>query len=211
MGITAHFIDNNWSLQSITLQFNHIPEGHSGQELCSAFCEVLEEFQIERKVIKIIRYLIFIVKYFHFSINIWKIMGLTMDNASANGTFFESLKRRLSRKGIEMPLSEFVRCFGHVLNLACEDFLKEIEDITNKARNMSCWINRTPQRKEDFKRVVDARCELDTPLVAVSDNNTRWNSTFYMGERSIALRSVKLLFIKKTCFKFLILSIMLGI
>jgi hypothetical protein len=49
MAITAHFVDNNWELKHILLDFIEIYD-HSGQDLKNAFVSVLENFSIEKKV-----------------------------------------------------------------------------------------------------------------------------------------------------------------
>lgn len=49
MAITAHFIDNNWELKHILLDFIEIYE-HTGQNLKTAFVSALENFSIEEKV-----------------------------------------------------------------------------------------------------------------------------------------------------------------
>ena len=50
MAITAHFIDNDWILQHILLDFIEIHESHTGQNLKNAFLLRLESFLIENKV-----------------------------------------------------------------------------------------------------------------------------------------------------------------
>ena len=49
MAITAHFIDNNWNLKHILLDFVETYD-HTGQGLKNAFVSVLENFSIEEKV-----------------------------------------------------------------------------------------------------------------------------------------------------------------
>lgn len=50
MSITAHFIDNNWKLQHILLDFIEMFDSHTGQNLKNTFVLGLENFSIENKV-----------------------------------------------------------------------------------------------------------------------------------------------------------------
>ena len=50
MSITAHFIDNNWKLQHILLDFIEMYDLHTGQNLKNTFVLELENFSIENKV-----------------------------------------------------------------------------------------------------------------------------------------------------------------
>jgi hypothetical protein len=50
MSITAHFIDNNWKLQHILLDFIEMYDSHTGQNLKNTFVLGLENFSIENKV-----------------------------------------------------------------------------------------------------------------------------------------------------------------
>ena len=50
MSITAHFIDSDWALQHILLDFIEMHDSHLGQNLKNAFVLGLESFSIENKV-----------------------------------------------------------------------------------------------------------------------------------------------------------------
>ena len=56
MSITAHFIDDDWNLKHLLLDFIEINDSHTGQNLKNAFVLGLEKFSIENKV-----YLLFIL------------------------------------------------------------------------------------------------------------------------------------------------------
>ena len=56
MSITAHFIDNDWNLKHLLLDFIEINDSHTEQNLKNAFVLGLENFSIENKV-----YLLFIL------------------------------------------------------------------------------------------------------------------------------------------------------
>ena len=50
LGITAHWIDENWKLNQITLEFYHLEGPHSGENLAKAIFKVLKEYGILTKV-----------------------------------------------------------------------------------------------------------------------------------------------------------------
>jgi hypothetical protein len=51
MGVTAHYIDNEWNLQACTIDFMNLPGSHSGSTLYEAFVSVLNTFQLKHKVL----------------------------------------------------------------------------------------------------------------------------------------------------------------
>ena len=58
LSITAYFIDSNWKMQSIILNFVPISGAHSGENLKNSFVACLKNFAIQTKVSFLI-YIIF--------------------------------------------------------------------------------------------------------------------------------------------------------
>jgi len=50
LGITCHYIDANWKLHDVLLDFIHLEGSHSGENLASVFLKCLEEKKIFTKV-----------------------------------------------------------------------------------------------------------------------------------------------------------------
>ena len=50
LGITAHWIDSQWELKSILIDFVKLSGPHSGENLSEAFMTVLREFGVMTKV-----------------------------------------------------------------------------------------------------------------------------------------------------------------
>ena len=65
MSITAHFINQDWILQHILLDFIEIYDSHTGQNLKNTFVLGLESFSIEDKVI--FYFFIIIIKIIYFN------------------------------------------------------------------------------------------------------------------------------------------------
>ena len=104
--LTAHFVDNNWKLNSKILAFCKLEPPHTGEDLANKVFEVLTEWEIDRK-----------------------IFSITLDNASANDRMQELLGEQLRLQNSLLCDGEFlhVRCCAHVLNLIVQDGLKVAE------------------------------------------------------------------------------------
>ena len=97
----AHFVDSNsQTLRKALLGLRPVIS-HAGAEQATLLMSILHDFKIIHKV--------------------GYIMG---DNHGSNDTLCRSLKRHLSKERINWdPVHHRLRCIGHVLNLAVQDFL----------------------------------------------------------------------------------------
>ena len=50
LGITGHFVDSNWKLQSLLLDFVHIKTRHTGENLANALIDSMSSLQLSSKV-----------------------------------------------------------------------------------------------------------------------------------------------------------------
>lgn len=92
-------MDKDSSYQSKLLDFPHIDGDHSGLTLRNLLVKCLERLEIPFA----------------------KIMGITVDNALNNDTFFVWLEEY----GLSSVMNH-VRCLDHIMNLAVQDILKEL-------------------------------------------------------------------------------------
>ena len=53
LGITAHWINDNWVQQDITLGFELLKGSHTGEVLMDAFVKVVKQFNLQQKVMSI--------------------------------------------------------------------------------------------------------------------------------------------------------------
>jgi hypothetical protein len=106
--ITCHWIDESWKLHDALLDFKHVPGHHSGDVLGDEVFDILEEYSITEK-----------------------LFCITTDNAGNNGTMMRRVsKRLLEEKQINWdPKVHHISCLNHVINLAVQDFLKEIKGL----------------------------------------------------------------------------------
>ncbi|GBC52400.2 zinc finger BED domain-containing protein RICESLEEPER 2-like [Rhizophagus irregularis DAOM 181602=DAOM 197198] len=184
LGITIHWITNDWKLENTTLDFSHIEGPHSGENLASKLFEVLKEFEL-----------------------LQKILGISTDNASNINKMFSKFESICEYEGIEfIAKNQRVRCLAHIINLTVQNILKTLNEeapeneneilqentststlgVIAKLRTLIIKIRVSPQKKEKFKRQCIA---LNIkPLELIPDVKTRWNSTHNMIERAIILR-----------------------
>ena len=109
-GITIHFIDDDWILRSIALDLKPARGKHAGSDIAQIFHNVTEFYEISEKIV-----------------------GITLDNVSANTTFIEELEKILKSKSIEFDKEDqHFRCLAHIINLGVQDLLQLLEiDLEN--------------------------------------------------------------------------------
>jgi len=172
MAVTGHWIDEDFQLKSILLDFVAVPGRHDGLRLAAIFQEVVDDYELKGKII-----------------------GVTTDNASNNDTFITELLRQ---GYIDSPECNF-RCFAHVLNLAAQDallvciyflfsYIQELKGTLTEFRENIKAISASPQRLNRLQTICGL---LDPPLPYVEpilDVATRWNSVLDMILRGLRLR-----------------------
>ena len=207
-GITIHFIDNDWTLQSFALDLVASEGKHKGSDIAKLFFQVVKFFEIQDR-----------------------IQGITVDNASANETFMENLGVLMEKENFTFNHEDqHFRCYAHILNLAVQDILKlintpveedgkltieetediELEDIeTCEFVNTDC--NDDSERNGDFaglilkirntcKKIRQSEvltnklknfCEAVNVkyIKPILDVRTRWNSTCDMLDIAFKLKS----------------------
>ena len=112
-GITGHFIDDNWILQSLIIDFCQSRGEHTGKDIANCFLKVIDNYELSNK-----------------------IMGITVDNASANTKFMVELSGLLPSFDSE---NQHFRCAAHILNLSTQDmfsFLKIDDAESQNEKNM---------------------------------------------------------------------------
>lgn len=135
-GITIHYIDDEWKLNSTALDFIPSEGNHAGVDIAKIFYNVVNFFEV-----------------------IAKNGGMTLDNVSANSTFVEELVVLLRSKGIDCDIEDIhFRCLAHVLNLGVQDILKiikietekpMIEDIPGTEKDEDDEIDEDEENEED--------------------------------------------------------------
>ena len=106
MVITAHFIDSSWQLRKLIIGFKNVYD-HKGSTISKVLLDCLEEWGIKR------------------------LYGITVDNATANGSALRKFKEAFIEKNGDEALvldGKYLhfRCATHILNLIVKEGLLEI-------------------------------------------------------------------------------------
>lgn len=192
-GVIARWINDDWELCSTVLDLTILKGSHDGKNMASAFMSVLKDYKL-----------------------LAKVLSITTDNAGNMDTMFEELETLFAELGITFDSKNFrVRCFAHILNLACQAMIRSIGDgnpseypsdcesddeediakakqkpktlpVVAKMRKGVVAIRDSPQRREILARqCVAAKIQ---PKVVLRDVRTRWNSTHTMMVRAQELK-----------------------
>ncbi|KAL2942301.1 putative AC transposase [Bienertia sinuspersici] len=151
--VTAHWIDDDWVLQKRIVCFEAMEEAHNG-------------FNIKSRLVSC-------CKIFHL---IDKLFSISLDNATANTSAMQFLKKDPSIKLVLNGSLMHVRCCAHMLNLCVQDGLYELRTLAARSA----------------KRIFKQKCEeygLRKKVIAL-DTPTRWNSTYKLLHDAIAYRDV---------------------
>ncbi|SJL00252.1 uncharacterized protein ARMOST_03564 [Armillaria ostoyae] len=205
MAVTAHWIETKevhppnggdpylaLSLRADLIGFHRVPGRHDGEHLARAFLFIVDRLRIASK------------------------MGwISLDNASNNDTMMAFLETLLMQRGIEFDaIKRHIRCFAHIVNLACKAVLTAITNIdyahddadfvpqpgqpTNfmaacrrdpiaTARSVVRLIRGSSIRRQIFSEILESLNDVDN-LQLLRDVITRWSSTLLMIERVLYLR-----------------------
>ena len=124
MGLTGHWIDEDWKLHATTLDFLELGKSHTGIHLNEALMKVIDTYEIHHKM-----------------------LGITLDNASNNNIMIQEL----DANGSSFRSFHHIRCFAHVLNLGAQAALSVLAEDLEMLRNLIKKIRSTPLSEEKFK------------------------------------------------------------
>ncbi|XP_027368336.1 zinc finger BED domain-containing protein RICESLEEPER 2-like [Abrus precatorius] len=157
MSVTAHFIDNDWTLQNRLLRFTYVPTPHITEVLADVLCDCIFEWNLETK-----------------------LSTLTVDNCSTNVAMIAYIVEKLDHSSFILGGSLFhTRCCAHILTLIVKDGMSTIHGSIEKIRDSASVWTATPKREEKF---IDACRHSGVPYSKklVNDCRTRWNSMYLM-------------------------------
>jgi hypothetical protein len=113
LGVTAHYIDAQWTSHSLVLDFLPLCGSHSCDNLCDALMDVLDRAKI-----------------------LPKLLGVTSDNGVNMNKLMVEFEYECRDRGISFDKSQqHVRCAMHAVNLSAQTFLRELkaEPVDNNA------------------------------------------------------------------------------
>ncbi|GES86439.1 zinc finger BED domain-containing protein RICESLEEPER 2-like [Rhizophagus clarus] len=154
LGLTIHYIDNNWNLKNFLLDIISFTTRHTGNNIANAIKSVLTEFNLLEKT-----------------------LALTTDNESAMVVCGRIIAEELTRELNDQSFRHY-RCSAHILNLAAQQGIKIIDDEVVKIRELMKKIKHSTLRCDRLREL----CSIEnlTYYKPQLDVETRWNSTYYM-------------------------------
>lgn len=161
--LTGHFISDDFEMNSLILEFEHMPYPHDLPTIANFLVDAIQGLKIEGKVI-----------------------AITTDNASNNIPAIETFQNRLSLDLNSDVGFVHVRCVAHIINLAVKNALSKLDESISKVKEFVTIIKSSTARKEKFQRKQSRR--YNKCLDLKDDVPTRWNSTYLMLERAYSLR-----------------------
>lgn len=119
MCVTCHFINTDWKLQKRIIKFFVVETPHTGVAMFNTILNCIQDWCVEDK-----------------------LFGITLDNASANDTMVDMLKRNLVDKKALPVKGKLLcnRCSAHVINLIVKDGLKFIDSIVGNICDTNKYI-----------------------------------------------------------------------
>jgi hypothetical protein len=172
LGITAHYIDENFVMYSHLLAFERFAGAQDGANMANLVMKVLKEYNIAEK-----------------------LFCITTDNATNNDTMASYLELKLDEEfGVKWDQeTQHLYCLAHVINLVVNDFLDYIRDKTTDCKHILANIRTiavaTRRSTRRWERFQDACKESSMKPVSIPlDTDVRWNSTYRMLQRAIYLR-----------------------
>lgn len=164
LGITMHYITNNWTMKKCLLDFISIEGSHSAALILTKLTDVLQEFNISNRII-----------------------SLTTDNGSNMLACGRELANELEAGFFNFTFSHN-RCAAHIINLAVKAGMKYLDSSIVKLRKFVNKIKNSQLLIDDFKSI----CKIKNVkfLMPIQDVDIRWNATYQMIERQISTRDV---------------------
>jgi hypothetical protein len=157
LGLSIHYIDDEWILRHFLLDIIPFKVRHTGINIAEHIITVLNEFELMNK-----------------------ILGLTTDNESAMVVCGREIANQIQQDFNSLIFRHY-RCSAHILNLGAKQGLelvdKEVVNIRElmgklKNSNLMCDVLRNLCQVKSIQFRNSAR-----------DVETRWNSTYYMLQR----------------------------
>ncbi|KAL2480617.1 Zinc finger BED domain-containing protein DAYSLEEPER [Abeliophyllum distichum] len=112
-----------------------------------------------------------------------RVFTITVDNASADETAINDVKRKMLGWGNDGCILDgrymHMRCCAHIVNLIVCEGLKEAHDSIVSIRNTVKYVKSSPARYQKLKECANKE-KIECKSIVFLDVPTRWNSTYLM-------------------------------
>uniref|UniRef100_A0A8C5N3T4 BED-type domain-containing protein n=1 Tax=Gouania willdenowi TaxID=441366 RepID=A0A8C5N3T4_GOUWI len=159
LGITCHFLGDDWEMQSLSLTTMPLEERHTASNIADWLEEAATKFHIPFK----------------------KVKAVVHDNGANVVAAARILKERHGWAS--------VRCAGHTLNLVVQNTLKSNKTISSCVASARCLVEHFKKSELPCTKLKEKQQQMGVQQhMLVQDVSTRWNSTLHMLSRLLEQR-----------------------
>jgi hypothetical protein len=170
--LSAHYIDEKWTLQKNILNFLTLDTSYTEDLLPEVIIKCLDEWDID-----------------------CKLFALTLDDCSVDDDITIRIKERVSEKRPFLSTRQIldVRSAAHLLISIVQDVMDALHDVIQKIRESIRYIKSSQEVQGKFNE-ISQRAGINSQKALLLDNPLHWNSTYIMLETALEYRSAFSLF-----------------
>ena len=178
LGITGHYISDEWNLESVMLACNRITGRHTGDDIMMRYEEIIFDFGVREKVKHVITDSASSVKKGFLTLPGYEDVEEDHTRSECDDSGAEESERcssannSLDESDETQVLLENHACFAHVLQLVVQDGMAkagQIDAVIKRSSSLVSFVRRSPVAADVLK---DERLQ--------AGNATRWNSQLKM-------------------------------
>eukprot|EP00743_Colponemidia_sp_Colp-15_P005786 GILK01006218.1.p1 GENE.GILK01006218.1~~GILK01006218.1.p1 ORF type:complete len:847 (+),score=91.20 GILK01006218.1:36-2543(+) len=189
LALTAHFINADWKLMSLTLacrQFDEIT--HSGKNIATFMCELLKELKLDKQIF----YCVSSDSGANVVVALRNLRDWSLKQIPAITNIPNTQASRLyDDLAMQLLGSNRIPCVAHQLNLAVKTANEILGRAISKVKDFVMIFTTSPKQMETLTRLTKANLtdlRLTRVVKPFQDCPTRWNSQFYMIQRFCLLK-----------------------
>jgi hypothetical protein len=170
--LSAHYIDEKWTLQKKILNFLTLDSSYTEDLLPEVIIKCLDEWDID-----------------------CKLFALTLDDCSVDDDITIRIKERVSEKRPFLSTRQIldVRSAAHLIISIVQDVMDALHDVIQKIRESIRYIKSSQEVQGKFNE-ISQRAGINSQKALLLDNPLHWNSTYIMLETALEYRSAFSLF-----------------
>ncbi|KAK2408571.1 zinc finger BED domain-containing protein RICESLEEPER [Trifolium repens] len=165
--LSAHYIDEKWTLQKKILNFLTLDSSYTEDLLPEVIIKCLDEWDID-----------------------CKLFALTLDDCSIDDDITRRIKERVSEKRPFLSTRQIldVRSAAHLIISTVQDVMDALHDVIQKIRESIRYIKSSQEVQGKFNE-ISQRAGIYSQKALFLDNPLHWNSTYFMLETALEYRS----------------------
>ena len=166
LGTTCHFIDDDWSLQSVMLQCNRFYGQHTADNITQQYHETVDHYNLAEKISNIV------TDSASNMLKAFRLPGFQLEEDSSEADSDaddEDIVDIIDLEGSMTYLPQHDPCFSHTLQLMVKDGFKNsrgINKVLAKAANIVSYVRKSTKASE----ILEGERRLQAKVA------TRWNS-----------------------------------